>query len=311
MSLTLTALTADRFAEWRASAADRLARLNRESHMRVGDDASVYAEEVLTGFLPEGLATAGARILVIADREGERGALWLRNDGTNVFVVDLSFASRGSEEDDELFAAIREIAETEGAQKIVVSAYASDAVIPALIEGRGFARVSIQMLLEPVPEREMPDEVEVGRMPPERFPAFAAASEAAFAQDLVTSGRYTPDEAVAESHRQMQLELPHGVDTEGQLFFTATAEGVEVGLLWLGVRERGGAPHVFVLDIEVAAGHQRRGYGRAMMLAVEREARRVGASSVGLHVFGFNTGAIAMYEGLGYRAVEQRFVLEL
>ncbi|KNY08153.1 hypothetical protein AKH00_06890 [Microbacterium sp. GCS4] len=145
-------------------------------------------------------------------------------------------------------------------------------------------------------------------MTPERFVGFAAHSESAFADDLVASGRYSAEAAATESHRQMTLELPEGVDSAGQLLFTAHADGEEVGILWLGERTRVGRPHAFVLDIEVAEGHRRRGHGREIMLAAEQEARRIGAESIGLHVFGFNAGAIAMYEGLGYRRVEQRFL---
>ena len=52
-----------------------------------------------------------------------------------------------------------------------------------------------------------------------------------------------------------------------------------------------------------------RGYGRDLMLAAEHEAARLGADSIGLHVFGFNTSAITLYESLGYRRVEERFLL--
>lgn len=47
------------------------------------------------------------------------------------------------------------------------------------------------------------------------------------------------------------------------------------------------------------------------MHAAEREARLLGADSIGLHVFGFNAGAAQLYESLGYRRVEETFLLEL
>jgi len=109
----------------------------------------------------------------------------------------------------------------------------------------------------------------------------------------------------------MMLELPEGVASAGQELFVAEVGGVEVGVLWFGMRTRGGRPHAFILDIEVGAEHRRRGHGRAMMLAAEREAVRLGAESIGLHVFGFNTGAIRLYEGLGYRRLEERFLLSI
>ncbi|MBC6495266.1 hypothetical protein BEP68_10560 [Microbacterium sp. 4-7] len=168
------------------------------------------------------------------------------------------------------------------------------------------------MLLEPLPSRAaQPSDgaFVVEPMTPERFASFAAASEAAFAEDLVASGRYSAEDAVVESHRQMELELPDGIDSEGQKLFTAHVDGIEVGVLWIGIRRRGGRPHGFILDIEVAEDQRRKGYGRDLMLAAEREAARLGADSIGLHVFGFNASAIRLYESLGYRRVEERFLL--
>ena len=40
-------------------------------------------------------------------------------------------------------------------------------------------------------------------------------------------------------------------------------------------------------------------------------AAALGAASIGLHVFGFNHGAIALYEQLGYRRVEETRILDL
>jgi ribosomal protein S18 acetylase RimI-like enzyme len=197
------------------------------------------------------------------------------------------------------------------ARLISVALFPQDAQAHALIAGRGFAVASIQMLLEPLPERRVAPHVVVSPMTAERFRRFAEHSEASYAEDLVAAGRYTADEAVIESRRQMRLELPEGIDTPGQELFTASVDGAEVGVLWLGLRRRDGRPHAFILDIEVAQDQRRRGYGRELMHAAEREARRMGAESIGLHVFGFNTGAIDLYESLGYRRVEETFLLNL
>ena len=37
------------------------------------------------------------------------------------------------------------------------------------------------------------------------------------------------------------------------------------------------------------------------MLALEEEARRFGLTALALHVFGHNTAARALYEGIGYQ----------
>ncbi|MFB8189474.1 GNAT family N-acetyltransferase [Microbacterium sp. NPDC055988] len=313
MPVHLKPLPAGRFDEWRAAARQRLIDGNRASGRRIGDDAIAFADEYFDELLPYGAATPAARVMRIVD-EGQRelGTLWLVLAGTKLFLLDLAVeAELTGTQNDELVARIVTIARDMGATQISAPVFPPAAASRALVDGRGFTVASIQMVLEPLPLREVSPHVVVAPMPEERFPRFLAASEEGFAQDLVESGRYSPEEAAAESHRQLVEELPDGLATPGQEFFTAAVDGVEVGILWLGMRERDGRAHAFVLDIEVAADQRRRGYGRELMHAAEREARRLGADSIGLHVFGFNSAAVELYESLGYRRTEESLLREL
>ena len=45
---------------------------------------------------------------------------------------------------------------------------------------------------------------------------------------------------------------------------------------------------------------QRRGHARRALLAAEQVIAAAGLPGMGLHVFGFNTGAQALYASLGY-----------
>lgn len=313
MSLRLKPLPADRFDEWRAAAREHIIDGNRASRRRIGADAVTFADEVLESLLPDGLATPSVRVLRIDDDvQGELGTLWLVISDHKLFVLDLDLGSPLTDaQNDDLLAAIVAIGRERGATRMGASLFPHDAAGRAFVDGRGFELASIQMVIEPMPVREVAPHVEVSPMTAQRFTRFAAASEEGFAQDLVESGRYTAEDAAAESHRQMIAELPHGLDTEGQELFTASVDGVEVGILWFGMRERDGRPHAFILDIEVAADQRRKGYGRELMHAAEREARRLGAESIGLHVFGFNTGAVELYERLGYRRTEESLLRDL
>ncbi|WP_223627157.1 GNAT family N-acetyltransferase [Microbacterium sp. EST19A] len=312
MSLHLLPLPADRFDDWRAAARQRLIDGNQASGMRVGEDAVAYADRVL-GEVPDVPSTPTMRVLrIVDDEQSELGTAWAVLRDRKLFLFDLAVtADLTGAQRDELFTQTLALAAELEATQLGIPLFPHDDAARALAEGRGFTLASIQMMLEPLPDRAVEAHVEVSPMTPERYPRFAAQSEAGFAQDLAASGRYTPEEAAAESHRQMLLELPDGLATEGQELFTASVDGVEVGILWLGMRVRDGRPHAFILDVEVDAQHRRKGYGRVLMHAAEREARRLGADSIGLHVFGFNTGAIALYEGLGYRRVEEGLLLDL
>ncbi|WP_292761922.1 GNAT family N-acetyltransferase [Microbacterium sp. UBA3486] len=323
MSLHLKPLPATRFEAWVTTARQRLIDRNRESGRRLGADAVGHVEQVFGDLFPEGGAASTTRVMrVVDDADGELGTLVLALSGQKMLLLDLDLdldldvGLGGAEtlsdaQNEGLLALLLPIARDMGATQIGAQLFPQDTAARVFAEQSGFEVASIQMVLEPLPVRDVAPHVEVSPMTAERFPRFAAASEEGFAHDLVASGRYTSEEAIAESHRQMVEELPDGLDTEGQEFFTASVDGTEVGILWFGMRRRDGRPQAFILDIEVAADQRRRGYGRALMHAAEREARRLGADSIGLHVFGFNTGAVDLYEQLGYRRTEESLLREV
>ncbi|MFS0852984.1 N-acetyltransferase family protein [Microbacterium sp. 179-I 3D4 NHS] len=310
--MQLTPLAPMDYELWRHRTRERLIALHQDSGLRPGHDAVEHADQYFDELLPDGIDTENARLLrIVDDAEGELGTVWLGISPTRLFIVDLTLTRVPSEaQNDELFRALLEIADEVGVSSMTMAVFSQDAEGHRFVAGRGFEVASVQMLLDPLPERPVAEHVRVQPMTPERFERFGASTQAAFAHDLVQSGRYGHEDAREESARQFARELPQGLATPGQALFTATADGEEVGILWIGMREREGRPHAFVLDVEVSPDHRRRGFGRELMHAAEQEARARGADSIGLHVFGFNTGAAAMYEQLGYRRVEELFLYE-
>jgi ribosomal protein S18 acetylase RimI-like enzyme len=98
--------------------------------------------------------------------------------------------------------------------------------------------------------------------------------------------------------------LPPGVATpDNHLFSLREAEGsTVVGMLWFAVQEQAGRKVAYVYDIAIHPPCQRRGYATHAFAALEGEARARGLAGIGLHVFGHNPGARALYERLGYEA---------
>lgn len=141
-------------------------------------------------------------------------------------------------------------------------------------------------------------------MTAERFPAFVDHSRQGFARQQVESGTAGPAEAGRHAQEQIRRLLPHGLETPGQHLWTVHDGPDEVGHLWLHVRAQDGGPagakEAFVYDVEVHAQARGRGLGRATMLAAEAEARRLGATTIRLNVFGHNVAARRLYDGLGY-----------
>lgn len=119
-------------------------------------------------------------------------------------------------------------------------------------------------------------------------------------------------DAEAEARRQMAVVLPQGLDSDLAILRSAEVDGVQVGWLWAMLAGAPTRPEMAWLhNIDVDPEHQGRGHGRAMILALEAELRRHGATRLGLNVFGGNTRAIALYESLGFTVMAQQMAKAL
>ena len=119
----------------------------------------------------------------------------------------------------------------------------------------------------------------------------------------------TPEAAAAGRAASEERFVPDGRLAEGQLLSTILADGEEAGWLWLGPWGEGS--EWWVWDIRVHDDFRRRGIARAALEQGERVARDHGASALGLNVFGYNDGAIALYRALGYRTTALHMMKEL
>jgi GNAT superfamily N-acetyltransferase len=141
--------------------------------------------------------------------------------------------------------------------------------------------------------------VQLVPMSPERYVTWRAYSVAGYAEENVTSGRWTADEALSEAQKQFEQLLPDGPDTAGHnLWSVVDAAGDEVGILWVAADRRPG--HVFIYDIEMNPDRRGGGFGTATLLALEDWCRANDIDAIGLHVFGHNQGAWRLYKRMGY-----------
>ncbi|MCI4062586.1 GNAT family N-acetyltransferase [Micromonospora sp. R77] len=137
-------------------------------------------------------------------------------------------------------------------------------------------------------------------MTDEQYERYRARAEEDYARNIADSGAMPLPEAREKSRADYQRLLPDGLATEGHRLWTAYDGADEVGLLWLHVEQKSDGPHAFGYDFEVREDLRRRGYGRAMIQAAEQVCRELGVVSIGLNVFGFNAGARALYEEMGF-----------
>jgi RimJ/RimL family protein N-acetyltransferase len=110
---------------------------------------------------------------------------------------------------------------------------------------------------------------------------------------LITNGDWR---TASEERRYLRAirRSPHAA-----VLVAETEEGV-VGRLSIARDPHPASRHVADLGLMVSRSFRRRGAGRALMEAAEEWARSVGVVKIELHVFPYNTGAITLYERLGY-----------
>jgi ribosomal protein S18 acetylase RimI-like enzyme len=134
------------------------------------------------------------------------------------------------------------------------------------------------------------------------YVAWLAETIPAYAADKVASGQWAEDAALELSRQEYREPLPQGTATPGNRLFTVLdREGIPVVVLWFAVKTKFDARIAFVFDVTIQEGRRRQGHAGRALLALEDEVRQLGLSGIALHVFGHNTGARALYAGLGYQ----------
>jgi ribosomal protein S18 acetylase RimI-like enzyme len=134
------------------------------------------------------------------------------------------------------------------------------------------------------------------------FAIYLARAIPEFAQDKMDSGQWSTDEALELSRTGYAEQLPQGLATPDNVFFTVrdAETHTDIGMVWFAVQVRAGQRIAYVYDVYIHAEHQRKGHASRAFAALDELARQRGLTGVGLHVFGHNTGAQALYHKLGY-----------
>ena len=150
-------------------------------------------------------------------------------------------------------------------------------------------------------------------MSPEFYRSFREAAIAAYAEDNVAAGRWRRDTALQQSRTSFDELLPQGLATPDNHLFEirAAPAGPAIGAIWFAVETRNGVRSAYVYDVEIDPAWRRQGHARRAFEALEPMIRALGISSIGLHVFGHNPGAQALYARLGYRVTGFNMVKHL
>jgi ribosomal protein S18 acetylase RimI-like enzyme len=131
-------------------------------------------------------------------------------------------------------------------------------------------------------------------------------SQQGYVADRMAAGD-TLAEATANATSSLDRLFPGGTPAPGQLVGRVICDGEPVGELWVGPAGND-SQRWWVWSVAVDEARRGRGYGRKAMVLAETLARRHGATSLGLNVFGRNHVARNLYTSLGYdeSAVQMR-----
>lgn len=134
------------------------------------------------------------------------------------------------------------------------------------------------------------------------FAAFAERAIADYAQDNTQSGRWPEADAPTRARAEFQRLLPQGAATPNHFLYEIqdTANGQTVGALWFAVDSNQGTGAGYLYNIRVEPAFRGRGHAKAALDRLDEIALGMGLTSMGLHVFGHNTNAQALYRASGY-----------
>jgi ribosomal protein S18 acetylase RimI-like enzyme len=143
-------------------------------------------------------------------------------------------------------------------------------------------------------------DVRLDRMTTEEYAAYHCTAVLAYAEAHVSAKSWPADEAQRRAVDEYAELLPEGVATPGHHLYIARNGDQQVGMVWFAERPHGADRVAYVYDIEVDPDLRGRGYGEALMRAMEQEVRSAGLKAVRLQVFGNNSVARSLYRKLGY-----------
>tara|TARA_R110002167_G_scaffold338300_1_gene545897 strand:- start:987 stop:1463 length:477 start_codon:yes stop_codon:yes gene_type:complete len=144
----------------------------------------------------------------------------------------------------------------------------------------------------------------------EEFAQWRDRSIATYAAEKIAVGTWSADQAVECSRQSFDSLLPAGLATPDHVIrrVNGTETGELIGWFWVGPASSESAPDTgWLYDIEVLPAHRGNHYGKLFMAFAEAEARQLGFTKLGLHVFAPNPIARRLYESCGYAITDYSY----
>jgi ribosomal protein S18 acetylase RimI-like enzyme len=120
-----------------------------------------------------------------------------------------------------------------------------------------------------------------------------------YAQEIMTNYGYTAEKSHTIAAKELNDDLPQNVATpENILLCIEKPDSETIGYLWYKVLDNGES--VFILDFMLFEDYRGLGYGKATLIALEKQLSQSGVEQIKLRVAFNNHRAKGLYEKLGF-----------
>jgi len=141
-------------------------------------------------------------------------------------------------------------------------------------------------------------------MSQDEYESWRTASIAGYAEENITSGRWTGEDAHLKSEQEFSKLLPYGLSTPDSYIYSLVEQQTSepVGMIWFAlVREDPGRGHAFLYDFRIDEERRHKGYGTQALLQLDERVKAMGMKAISLHVFAHNRAARDLYAKVGYK----------
>jgi len=124
-----------------------------------------------------------------------------------------------------------------------------------------------------------------------------------YAKEKIEAGTWQKGNALENAEQTYNRLLPNGLETSGNYFYSIYENANMIGYIWFGT-DNENESNAFIFDFEIYDQYQNNGFGSKAIKLAENEAKKMGFSTIGLHVFGSNERAIHVYQKSGYNITD-------
>lgn len=141
-------------------------------------------------------------------------------------------------------------------------------------------------------------DIKFREMTDDEFERFSRWDIIDYSKDLVKSGNSSEENALKDAEESFYELLPEGKNTkDNYICVIQNNSNEDAGFIWY---QKFNGNMAFICDFLVIEKYRRRGYGRAALLLVEKDAKKKGLNQILLNVFRYNKPAFALYKSVGY-----------